>query len=273
MDTLVESGTGCGERRVRRETYRVKPSMPSYASFIGLAVSVLANGTFGVCHRMCTVSNEVFVVYHCVGTFLACSVAAAVQLNVSFTPFGLASGGCQFIGLQFVFKTIEISGVALASAAFAGVVIGVSLLWEVISGGSPSQPILLVPALVLICIGLVGCSCAQQISILQAQAYEEVNRARQSSYDSVDSSPDFLFRTSTASPLRGSAKLLSPVDDDDHLLRLQVGTVRGSVRRPPPRTLLLRAATATQLLLSVLGVGVCVVASNALEARAPYALG
>ena len=150
--------------------------MPTFASVAGLAVSVVANGTFGVCHKICTVPNEIFVVYHCLGAFLASSAVTALNLllgeHIGFTPFGLLSGFILFIGLQFVFKTIELSGFALASAAFAGAVITVSLIWELISGGSPSQPLLLVPALALIVLGLVGCASAQQLSVYESDAYE-----------------------------------------------------------------------------------------------------
>lgn len=254
-----------------------------------LVVSIVANGTFGVCHKLCTVPNEVFVVYHCIGTFFICTATMlllpVLDLDIGFAPLALLSGLSQFFGLQFVFKTIELAGVALGTVGFAGSVITISLLWEIVSSGKPpDKPLLLGAALGLIALGLAGTSAAQQMSVLEERAYSAAQRTRATSADSPSAQEGLLFRTSSffvssevPSRTRSQALLDSYVEaaasvaQEPHAPVETRSRAWGASKRRA-KLVLLRLCTGLQLLGSIVGVGVCVVASNVLETYSPTPL-
>lgn len=133
---------------------------------VALAVAVVANGTFGVTHKLCLCPNEAFTLYHLIGnaliTLLTIPILPLLHREIAFAPLAIVSGLCQMIAIQFVFRAIEIAGVALATVGFGASVILLSVSGDIIVFGvEPEQPLVLCLALVLITIGLAGAGFAQ----------------------------------------------------------------------------------------------------------------
>ena len=135
--------------------------------FIALLVAVLANGTFGVTHKMCLCSNEVFTLWHIVGNALV--TGATIPLlpllrhEITFAPLAVASGFLQFVAIQCVFRSIELAGVALANVTLAGSVIVFAVAGDIlVLHELPKHPLLLCAAVVLILLALALAGFAQK---------------------------------------------------------------------------------------------------------------
>ena len=134
---------------------------------LALLVAVLANGSFGVAHKLCRCSDEIFTLYHIIGNAvvgaLTLPAVRPMDRQVGFAPLAVVAGACQFVAIQCVFRAIARAGVALATAGFAGAVIAFSLMADLaVFGEAPMRPLLMGVALVLIAVGLAGAGVAQQ---------------------------------------------------------------------------------------------------------------
>jgi len=134
---------------------------------LALFVAVLANGSFGVTHKLCWCPNEAFTLYHIIGNAIVTGATIPflpwLQCDIGFAPLAIVSGLLQLIAIQCVFRAIELAGVALATVGFAGSVIAVAVVGDVaLLGNLPAHPFLLYGSLLLIFFGLAGAGYAQQ---------------------------------------------------------------------------------------------------------------
>lgn len=146
--------------------------------YIALIVAAFANGTFGVLHKLCKCSNEVFCAYFCVGGFLVSEltliILPALDQSIEFSPLGFPSGLSQFFAINCVFFTIKLSGVAIAITAMAaGIVLASATIENIlILNIYPANNGLFVLALIIIMVGLVGVFVSRRSSDLAKEAAE-----------------------------------------------------------------------------------------------------
>ena len=72
--------------------------------YVALVVASIANGTFGVLHKQCRCTNDIFVLYFCLGAFLISELTLAflpaMGKTIEFSPWGLPSGLSQFLAIN-----------------------------------------------------------------------------------------------------------------------------------------------------------------------------
>ena len=123
------------------------------AGYAALIVAACCNGTFGVLHKQCRCSNELFCAYFCLGGFVVSMLTLPflplLDKTIEFSPLGFPSGFSQFFAINCVFFTIDLAGVAVSITVFAGGIVLASATLEniLILGIMPTNDGLFVLAL------------------------------------------------------------------------------------------------------------------------------
>jgi len=167
------------------------------AGFAALIVAACCNGTFGVLHKQCRCSNELFCAYFCLGGFLVSMLTLPflplLDKTIEFSPLGFPSGFSQFFAINCVFFTIDLAGVAVIITVFAGGIVLASATLEniVILGIMPTNDGLFVLALCLIMVGLAGVFVSRRVSDLAQEAAAELQQPQPTAIgDAILTVPD-----------------------------------------------------------------------------------